>query len=240
MRSPAAGLCLRNYSKIDFEMEWKLMKPKEIWDQPDKRGMLTLFSSALVSLAFFLFYIIPGIAQHSIWLCAVATAEITLFWMRFLLVSDIHRIRKSGVTDKAVRHASRKTALALIYFAFAVGGIAVLAMLQDDSFYYSKAGLIGITLLTLCRLVWAIRCFFVFHGQAAFPQPETDSIRLAAVCMSVFSLETAFVSHFSRSFGADSFLINVIFGSIAVGVIILLGLRLLWMRRKSFITPEEV
>lgn len=163
------------------------------------RAEVSLYSGFLINLLYAGIKMFSGVCYKSVWFITLAVYYILLAVMRFSLLHHVRKREKIGNDQSAQWRRYRLCGMILLLMNWALMGIIVLVIYQDNGFDYPGVLIYVMALYTFYAAITAVVNIVKFRKYGSPVLSAAKAINLTAALVSMLSLETAMLTQFGAA-----------------------------------------
>ena len=159
------------------------------------RTVVMLYWSLAVGVLYAVMKFVMGVYYRSNWFITLALYYLILTLMRFLLLRGSH-VRSIGIDLVKEYRQYRRVGAVLLLMNFALTGIVLLYVRQNQSFHYAGTLIFAMAAYAFYSVIMAIRAMVVYRRHGSPVLSAATVIGFAATLITMLALETAMLSQF--------------------------------------------
>ena len=186
------------------------------------RGSISIYQGMTVNFFYVIFRIVAGIRYASVWFISMAVYYLVLGGLRAYLIFSYRR-RDANSEYRCYR----RTAWLLFLLNIPMGGMIVLMVRTNSSFFYPGYIIYLSALYTFYTMVTSIINLAKFRKVGSPILSAAKVLNFVAAMMSILGLQTAMISLFSTNGEAYRKLMNTITGGFVYGIVVAIAVYML-------------
>lgn len=186
------------------------------------RGSISIYQGMTVNFFYVIFRIVAGIRYASVWFISMAVYYLVLGGLRAYLIFSYRR-RDANSEYRCYR----RTAWLLFLLNIPMGGMIVLMVRTNSSFFYPGYIIYLSALYTFYTMVTSIINLAKFRKVGSPILSAAKVLNFVAAMMSILGLQTAMISRFSTNGEAYRKLMNTITGGFVYGIVVAIAVYML-------------
>lgn len=186
------------------------------------RGRIGIYFSAAVNFLYVVFRFVAGVRYTSMWFISTAIYYLALGCLRVYLIVCYRRRNP----DRQIR-CYRKTAWLLFLLNIPMGGMIILMVQTNSSFYYPEYIIYLSAFYTFYTMITSVINLAKFRKLGSPVLSAAKVLNFAAAMMSVLCLQTAMISRFSANGENFRKMMHTVTGSLVYGTVMLIAVCML-------------
>lgn len=197
---------------------------------PAFRGSVSIYQGMIVNFLYVLFRIAAGIRYASVWFISMAVYYMVLGGLRAYLISSYRRREAGGLSFEYCCY--RRTAWLLFLLNIPMGGMIVLMVRTNSSFFYPGYIIYLSALYTFYTMAVSIVNLVKFRKLGSPILSAAKVLNFVSAMMSILGLQTAMISRFSVNGENYRRLMNAVTGGFVYGIVVMIAVYMLLHSRK--------
>ena len=197
---------------------------------PAFRGSVSIYQGMIVYFLYVLFRIATGIRYASVWFISMAVYYMVLGGLRAYLISSYRRREAGGLSFEYCCY--RRTAWLLFLLNIPMGGMIVLMVRTNSSFFYPGYIIYLSALYTFYTMAVSIVNLVKFRKLGSPILSAAKVLNFVSAMMSILGLQTAMISRFSVNGENYRGLMNAVTGGFVYGIVVMIAVYMLLHSRK--------
>lgn len=197
---------------------------------PAFRGSVSIYQGMIVNFLYVLFRIATGIRYASVWFISMAVYYMVLGGLRAYLISSYRRREAGGLSFEYCCY--RRTAWLLFLLNIPMGGMIVLMVRTNSSFFYPGYIIYLSALYTFYTMAVSIVNLVKFRKLGSPILSAAKVLNFVSAMMSILGLQTAMISRFSVNGENYRRLMNAVTGGFVYGIVVMIAVYMLLHSRK--------
>ena len=197
---------------------------------PAFRGSVSIYQGMIVNFLYMLFRIATGIRYASVWFISMAVYYMVLGGLRAYLISSYRRREAGGLSFEYCCY--RRTAWLLFLLNIPMGGMIVLMVRTNSSFFYPGYIIYLSALYTFYTMAVSIVNLVKFRKLGSPILSAAKVLNFVSAMMSILGLQTAMISRFSVNGENYRRLMNAVTGGFVYGIVVMIAVYMLLHSRK--------
>lgn len=220
---------LLNHSKLMQKIASSAFGDQYLHD-PAFRGSVSIYQGMIVNFLYVLFRIATGIRYASVWFISMAVYYMVLGGLRAYLISSYRRREAGGLSFEYCCY--RRTAWLLFLLNIPMGGMIVLMVRTNSSFFYPGYIIYLSALYTFYTMAVSIVNLVKFRKLGSPILSAAKVLNFVSAMMSILGLQTAMISRFSVNGENYRRLMNAVTGGFVYGIVVMIAVYMLLHSRK--------